>query len=352
MRIAILEHFSTLPRGQAPESLVREGGALAEAVATDLAALPGIDPLLVPQRVDRQGALRDALHRSAAALIIAPESDGVLHGLTSAVARTGRLLLGCGPKSIRLATDKVATARYLRSCGVPTPAATPVPADRSTALALLVAHPRPFVLKPRDGCGCQGVRVVRRRCDTEEALARSARRAGARGLMVQRFLEGDAASVSLIVGRSGASPGSREILSLGLNRQDVRGRSALRYAGGMTPWREGRCGDAERLAIRAVDLVRRRCPDLSGYVGIDLVLGTGGAQVIDINPRLTTSYVGLRRLAGPDLARWMLDAAIGLPLPRSITLRGQCRFDTAGVVRMTRLVHGAVGRGRATLEVA
>lgn len=52
-----------------------------------------------------------------------------------------------------------------------------------------------------------------------------------------------------------------------------------------------------------------------GYLGIDLVLGDdpGGHDdtVIEINPRLTTSYVGLRALARENLAAAMLAVAHG-----------------------------------------
>ena len=33
---------------------------------------------------------------------------------------------------------------------------------------------------------------------------------------------------------------------------------------------------------------------LRGYVGVDVVLGQDKLYVVDVNPRLTTSYVGLR----------------------------------------------------------
>ena len=55
------------------------------------------------------------------------------------------------------------------------------------------------------------------------------------------------------------------------------------------------------LARRAVEALA----GLRGYVGVDVVLGDND-QVIEINPRLTTSYVGLRALAETNLAEAML----------------------------------------------
>jgi predicted ATP-grasp superfamily ATP-dependent carboligase len=49
---------------------------------------------------------------------------------------------------------------------------------------------------------------------------------------------------------------------------------------------------------------------LQGYVGVDLVLGEprDGSRdyVIEINPRLTTSYIGLRVFSQTNLAESML----------------------------------------------
>jgi hypothetical protein len=52
-----------------------------------------------------------------------------------------------------------------------------------------------------------------------------------------------------------------------------------------------------------------------GYLGVDLVLGNdpagSGDVVIEINPRLTTSYVGLRALSRVNLAATMIAVACG-----------------------------------------
>jgi predicted ATP-grasp superfamily ATP-dependent carboligase len=56
-----------------------------------------------------------------------------------------------------------------------------------------------------------------------------------------------------------------------------------------------------------------------GFVGIDLVLGNasdGSADVVlEVNPRLTTSYVGLRAAFNGNLGQALLDVAAGIPVP-------------------------------------
>jgi len=60
-------------------------------------------------------------------------------------------------------------------------------------------------------------------------------------------------------------------------------------------------------------------PGLRGYVGVDLVLGPNddGNEdwVIEINPRLTTSYIGLRVVAKANLAEAMLRVVGGEIVP-------------------------------------
>ena len=78
-------------------------------------------------------------------------------------------------------------------------------------------------------------------------------------------------------------------------------------------------------------------PPARGYVGVDLVLGDdesgAGDAVIEINPRLTTSYVGLRKLVRENLAAAMLAAAMGEDIALTYA-GGTVEFSAAGEVRI------------------
>ena len=54
-------------------------------------------------------------------------------------------------------------------------------------------------------------------------------------------------------------------------------------------------------------------PTVRGFVGVDLLLGEQQADdcVIEINPRLTTSYVGLRRMIHGNVAARLFDLESG-----------------------------------------
>ena len=85
------------------------------------------------------------------------------------------------------------------------------------------------------------------------------------------------------------------------------------YLGGWTPLPEPLATRARSLALQTGNLL----PPTVGYVGIDLILGPDGPEsdfVLELNPRLTTSYLGLRQLARTKLAEAMLAAATGQPV--------------------------------------
>ena len=87
-------------------------------------------------------------------MVISPEIDDSLCSCIRCVEQAGGRLLGPGRAVAELAGDKQATAEYLLRAGVPVPA------------GCLLAHltqrqlSPPLVIKPRDGAGSQGVRML------------------------------------------------------------------------------------------------------------------------------------------------------------------------------------------------
>ena len=93
------------------------------------------------------------------------------------------------------------------------------------------------------------------------------------------------------------------------------------------------------LAERATPIATqalKSIPGALGYVGVDLVLGkaSDGSEdvVIEINPRLTTSYVGLRAMTEDNLAGAMLRIAAGEKVSLNFK-RDPLEFSASGMVR-------------------
>ncbi|HSQ48980.1 MAG TPA: hypothetical protein VLL96_04780, partial [Candidatus Deferrimicrobiaceae bacterium] len=60
---------------------------------------------------------------------------------------------------------------------------------------------------------------------------------------------------------------------------------------------------------------------------VDVVLPQGEVFGVDVNPRLTTSYVGLRQLGDFNIAQLLIEAALEGKLPKKIKTCGAACFS-------------------------
>jgi predicted ATP-grasp superfamily ATP-dependent carboligase len=299
--------------GQVPTgSLLREGTAMVAALAADFLALPGTEVVLlrdarlqdlplpdcrqvmVGNAVEEREAVHDLARTADGTVLIAPEIAGALWRRCRWVEEAGGRLLSPSSEFIACAADKTHTAEALRRRGIRVPDGTPL----VPGFSLPRDFPYPGVLKPVDGCGSIGIQWVSSADDRYDASS-----LGTAGRL-ERFCPGLAASVAVVCG-----PACR--VALPPCRQRLSEDGQFRYLGGETPLAESLPHRATRLVIAAVECL----PPTVGYVGIDLVLGPAadGSEdvVIEVNPRLTTSYVGLRRLLRNNLAEVMLHVVAG-----------------------------------------
>jgi hypothetical protein len=72
-----------------------------------------------------------------------------------------------------------------------------------------------------------------------------------------------------------------------------------------------------------------------GYVGVDFVLTEKKPVLIELNPRLTTSYVGLRKVVGLNPAKAIVDAVTKHKLPESIESVGYAYFSKVKTPKAT-----------------
>ncbi|HEX4415498.1 MAG TPA: ATP-grasp domain-containing protein [Lacipirellulaceae bacterium] len=296
--------------GPMPSTLAREGAAMIGALVGDLQRIPNCrvialrDPRFVQltlgncemvevlsrfahdEEIDRVAAEADVT------ILIAPELDGILWKLARRVIAAGGKLLSPSPEFIRIAADKQRTCESLRKAGVPVPEGRVLESDEP----LPGDFPYPAVLKPIDGAGSQDTYFVRDAHDAPPAYAWQRR--------LERFIPGMAASVGTLCGPAG---------NFGLMpcKQRISDDGRFRYLGGELPLPAGLAERAQTLGAKSIAAL----PATVGYVGIDLLLGREpeGSEdfVIEVNPRLTTSYVGLRAAARSNLAEAMLNVARG-----------------------------------------
>jgi len=102
--------------------------------------------------------LADLAAQVDAALIIAPESDGILTRLSSLVEETGTQLLGTSSMGVAIAGDKWDCFLRFRQDGLPTPNTRQTSCAGAAAVAEELGFP--LVVKPVDGVGCEGVSLA------------------------------------------------------------------------------------------------------------------------------------------------------------------------------------------------
>lgn len=315
--------------GPAADSLRREGAAMLRALARDFADDPGVrlDTIVAaqsPLRGELPGAVHVARHEAEErdlfarltaeadwTVVIAPESAGILLDRCRLVEDHGGRLLGPSPVLVALTSDKHATAEHLETAGIAVPDGMCLPAGSVVPRDF----PRPAILKPCDGAGSQGVRFLKPGTEDVRVEVRS---------RLEAYVPGVPASVALLCGPS-------EFTALPPGRQRLCDGGSFAYQGGELPLPAPLARRAAELALRAV----RSLPGALGYLGVDLVLGEqgdgSGDYIIEVNPRLTTSYVGLRALLRENLASAMLAAAEGLEV--ALSCRAGCvQFDPDGTV--------------------
>lgn len=315
-RVFVYEHVTaTTPKPDPADSLYREGRAMRDAIIEDLQAVPGLE--VVSFSNDATIKDFDSLVRTCdAALIVAPELEGILESLVRRVEAVGVPLLGPSAEAIKLTADKIATTSWWKSHGIASPFSE-LACDWS---AIRV----PCVIKPRDGAGSTATYY----CHDVASFLRSRQDAydhSPSEPIACDYVEGFAVSVSFLIGPVGVVP-------LLPTFQHVSPQTHFRYDGGELPIPPKLARHAVALGSHAISCV----PGLHGYVGVDLVLGDAedGTQdfAIEINPRLTTSYVGLRGLANTNLAGAFLDVCSGKVPGRIDWKPGRIRFRADGSV--------------------
>jgi predicted ATP-grasp superfamily ATP-dependent carboligase len=299
MRVFVYEYCCAIGPGaeesDPARSLLGEGRAMRDAVAADFARIPGVEvTTLDGPLADEPASFRAAAASCDATLVIAPEFDDILASRCEWALAAGSRLLGPTRSATRLTSDKLELARHWRAAGVPTPETWPLD-------AVLERSWRPIVSKPRFGAGSTGTILLRRPDDLNAWVFDPA--GPEIESVVQEYVPGRAASVSFLVSPS-------QMVSLPPAFQVLSADGRFRYQGGELPIRPDLAERAGALGRLAVDCL----PGLAGYIGVDLVLGDaadGSRDVaIEINPRLTTSYVGLRQLADFNLAEVLLGTEI------------------------------------------
>jgi predicted ATP-grasp superfamily ATP-dependent carboligase len=249
--------------------------------------------------------------------IIAPETGQILQTLVELAEKTGKTILNCKSKAITKVANKALLYDSLQENGFPIPKTLLLNTQDTWAQikrALKQQINYPVVFKPIDGVGCSGLSVIEEEVQVRRAIAKIRAESKCSHYIAQEFVKGESASVSLLVTENKA-------LAISLNKQNITmaGPEAFSsYNGGCIPFDHPYMLEAFELAEKVVESFH----GLQGYVGVDLVLAQDKVYVVDVNPRLTTSCVGLRKVVNFNLAKAIENAVLEGVLPVNSENRG------------------------------
>jgi len=275
-------------------------------------------------------AIQKASKSVDAVYIVAPESNQVLQSLVTDIEQADVPSLNCRASSIASVSDKAALLQRAKAKGLQTPATIVVNAFDDAARikqAICGSLGFPLIVKPVDGVGCAGLSVVRNEQQLAGAVAKAASESSNRHFMAQELVDGVAVSVSLFCTGS-------DVFSASLNLQDVSlmpPEATSAYTGGQVPFDSSLRSEAFAVAETLV----KAFSGLRGYVGVDLVLTEKQPVLIEVNPRLTVSYVGLRKTVGFNPAQAIINAVFDNELPANNQSRGYAVFSKLNVPKPT-----------------
>lgn len=218
--------------------------------------------------------------------LVAPESAGALSQLTELVEMSGKALLTSTAAAVKIASSKWRTYEQLRLAGLPMVATTRVP-DHSQAR-------NGWVTKPDDGVSCDDVHYF----NDADSLERWLTQGPTASHIIQPYIEGKAASFTMLC-RDG------QAWLLTCNQQLIHvDQKSIQYRGGIVNGLMEHWAGFDQIAQQVAAAI----PGLFGYVGVDLIVGDDGRlHVLEVNPRLTTSFAGLEAAIAYNPARLLLD---------------------------------------------
>lgn len=326
MKVLVVEYVTGggLRSEDLPPSLAREGGLMRRVLMDDLLAADTPVELIVLSDdrfpVDSGDARlcclpvggehdfgtqwRRGLDRCDVVWLIAPESGGILAELSAEAEAAGLALLSNPASAVRLAASKSATIARLQAHGLPVVETLSLKDYRERSMNGAMIFGDSVVIKPDDGVGCEGARVV--------SYVKSKEENADGDRIIQPLLEGESLSLSVLF-----CEGEARLLSV--NRQLVaRHGEGFVLAGCHVNALSDSDGRWQQLASG----IARAMPELRGYAGADLILTEQGPRILEINPRLTTSYAGIRRATGLNPATLVLDLMHGVGMPPFQVVKG------------------------------
>lgn len=312
MTLFVYEHFTSgaLAGGFCPPELTAEGDAMLSAIVQDLLALnhdlvimrdqrlpeltishtdASLQTIWIKDKESFETCWTRCLQQYDQFLVIAPETDHILLNIARQVQQAQKQWLGCDQPAITVCGDKLQCWHLLEQHNIQ----TPVTQSAEAWLLNPVTTSLQWVIKPVDGAGCEDTYLLGTRQTREQLAAFSL--AERQQFIVQPYISGQTLSLSLFIS-------DNDIDLLSINAQIMTQHQQQLKLTHCQVNLDHLLSPA--VAIALAGRIHDTMPGLWGFVGIDLIKTADQLWVIDINPRLTSSYAEaeMRQYHNPALA--------------------------------------------------
>ncbi len=333
MKILVFEYITGggFNKQELPDSLVSEGRLMLQALLDNLSEISdieivimldgrvnssiniaGFETVIIKQEQDSyEEFARLALH-SDAVWPIAPELDGILQTLCQTVELLGKRLLTSPARAVAITGNKFNTYQHLKQhhiATVPTRMFIGETSDNQHLMQELaeLSSTSPtgkieqWLVKPIDGAGCTGSYILTDRQDFEQMHSREGH------YVIQPHIQGKKTSLSCLF-----KEGIGWLLCANLQQFDI-----INQQYHLSKIIVNHQSDLSVYQL-LVDNIAHALPELWGYAGIDLIETPEQLFVLEINPRLTTSFVGINAALGVNVAENTLQLLKGKPAIKAV----------------------------------
>lgn len=252
----------------------------------------------LPVERDFELAFTKCLKQADLVWLIAPECDDILLKLTRQCEAANVPLIGVSSEIVELATDKLNTAAWLASLKVNTPMSLPVQVWKTQLDA--IDPQQPWLAKPIKGVGCEGIVILPDGQAVSTWLTNQPNEVFSDYFLQAQIQHAQPASLCMVChdGRGFLLSCNRLIVKQ--NDRAIKLKKII-VNGFAVHW----------VKFQALaDTIASQLPDMRAYLGVDVMFDeqAGTLSVLELNPRLSSSYVGLANATGQNVAQCLLDA--------------------------------------------
>lgn len=342
MELLVYEYTSTtgLDEKLVQPSILSEGFGMLKTLVADAKAagisvttilngrIAGFNPTLdaehkipVNSKLEAERAFEKNAEKTDAILVVAPETNGILQELIEKIEQSNIISLNSSATAIAQVSDKAFLQLHTKNLGLKTPETLTINTQGNVEDSVQLIRENisyPAIIKPTRNAGCEALSIIKNQGQARKAIKEMPKHLNNR-FVVQKLIQGVPVSVTLISNGTEAQP-------LILNEQHVMlnpPNHASNYIGGTTPFIHKQQERAYSASKKLVESIK----GLRGYVGVDLILTEEEAVVIEINPRLTTSYIGIQKILKLNLLQTIVNAVMKHRLPTNLEVNGYAYFE-------------------------